>query len=394
MELSLLTTNGDERAGLPSASEFSRLLKCRASFLLTKRAVELGQVAHERSAAADLGTKKHLANVEGPEILSPREYADWELCRAKRDAFVKSWIGDSDAPVQSIQEQRLWLRKGIRPLLSGKPDEVLRQGARACVIDHKFGSYRVEDPLDNQQLAIYALLVSREDEAIEEVTAQILSPYFDFEPFTYSRTELDRLYESVLVVINSLGDPGEPTPGGHCLFCPGKMICSAARMEAENAALCIKRNPRTESAVAGSWSLQNQQGCVPAAPCWDCELPIGEGAAKLLEQIKRAQALFKEIESYYRTRLVEDSGCVPGWMLQPGDVRRSIEDALALHERTSDQFSLEELLSCCAPSVPALERIWAKKNGVPANQAKEGFKQFLGSLLIEKRTAPSLRKVG
>jgi CRISPR/Cas system-associated exonuclease Cas4 (RecB family) len=365
MELSLLTTNGDERAGLPSASDFSRLLKCRASFLLTKRAYELGQVAHERSAAADLGTKKHLANVEGPEILLPRERESWELCRAKRDAFVKSWIGDSDSPVQSIQEERLWLRKGIRPLLSGKPDEVLRQGARACVIDHKFGSYRVEDPVDNQQLAIYALLVSRDDTIIEEVTAQILSPYFDFEPVVYGREELDRLYQSTLVVVSSLDDPGDAVPGDHCHFCPARLICSAARTEAENATLAKV-----------------------------IELPLGEGAAKLLEQIKRAQSLFKEVESHYKHLLEETPGAIPGWMLEPGDVRRSIEDTLALHERTSDQLSLEELLSCCSPSVPALERMWAKKNGIPANQAKDGFKQFLGPLLVEKRTAPSLRRAG
>jgi hypothetical protein len=121
---------------------------------------------------------------------------------------------------------------------------------------------------------------------------------------------------------------------------------------------------------------------------------LGEGAAKLLEQIKRAQSLFKEIELFYKRVLEETPGAIPGWMLQPGDVRRSIEDALALHERTSNQLSLRELLSCCSPSVPALERMWAKKNGVPATQAKEGFKQFLGSLLIEKRSAPGLRKVG
>jgi hypothetical protein len=99
--------------------------------------------------------------VEGPEILSPRERAEWEVRQGKRDAFVKDWMNGSDLPVQSVQEERLWLRKGIRPLLSGKPDEVLRQGVRACVLDHKYGSYRVEDPIDNLQLAIYALLVSR-----------------------------------------------------------------------------------------------------------------------------------------------------------------------------------------------------------------------------------------
>jgi hypothetical protein len=44
----LPVNNGDERAGYPSASEYSRLLKCRASHLLSKKAKALGQVAHEQ----------------------------------------------------------------------------------------------------------------------------------------------------------------------------------------------------------------------------------------------------------------------------------------------------------------------------------------------------------
>jgi CRISPR/Cas system-associated exonuclease Cas4 (RecB family) len=365
MELSLLPValEGDERAGFPSASDFNRLMKCRASFLLSRRAYELGQVAHERSEAADLGTKKHLANVEGPEILLPRERADWELCQRKREAFIRSWMNGSDSPVQSIQEERLWLRKGIRPLLSGKPDEVLRQGARVAVVDHKYGSYRVEDPQENVQLGIYALLVSRGDEAIEEVTCQILSPYWDFEPVVYGREELDQLYRSTLVVVASLDDPGDPVPGDHCHFCPARLICGAAK-EAASQAMLTKLT----------------------------QLPLGNQAAELLDQIKRAQALFKEIELFYKRLLEETPGAIPGWMLEPGDLRRSIEDAIALYQRTAGQLSVEELLSCCSPSVPALERMWAKKNGVPVNQAKERFKQFLGPLLIEKRTAPSLRR--
>jgi hypothetical protein len=123
------------------------------------------------------------------------------------------------------------------------------------------------------------------------------------------------------------------------------------------------------------------------------QLPLGHQAAELLDQIKRAQALFKEIESYYKRLLEETPGAIPGWMLQPGDVRRSIEDTVALRERLVDLFSVEELLGCCSPSVPALERMWARKKGVPVNGAKAGFKQFLGPLLVEKRAAPSLQRV-
>jgi len=120
---------------------------------------------------------------------------------------------------------------------------------------------------------------------------------------------------------------------------------------------------------------------------------VGDGGAELLDQIKRAQALFKEIEAYYKRVLDETPGAIPGWMLQPGDVRRSIEDTVALYKHVTGLFSIEELLSCCSPSVPALERAWAKKTGVPVNGAKAAFKQFLGSLLVEKRTAPTLQRV-
>jgi hypothetical protein len=61
----LAVNQEDERAGFPSASEYDRLLQCRASYLLSRRAHALGQVAHQWSPEADLGTKKHLANTEG-----------------------------------------------------------------------------------------------------------------------------------------------------------------------------------------------------------------------------------------------------------------------------------------------------------------------------------------
>src|SRR5215471_8033508 len=105
----------DERANFPSASEYGRLLQCRASYLLSRKAHALGQVAHQWSPAADLGTRKHLASIEGPEALSEAEREDWEKCQRKREEFIKGWLGNSQGPLSSIKEERLWLRRGIRP---------------------------------------------------------------------------------------------------------------------------------------------------------------------------------------------------------------------------------------------------------------------------------------
>src|SRR6516164_3750397 len=99
-------TNGDARAGYPSASEYDRLLQCRASYLLSRKALALGQVPHKWSLEADLGTKKHLANTEGPEALSEAERADWESCQTKRNEFIKGWLADSQEPFSSTTEPR------------------------------------------------------------------------------------------------------------------------------------------------------------------------------------------------------------------------------------------------------------------------------------------------
>lgn len=232
------------------------------------------------------------------------------------------------------------------------------------MLDHKYGNYRVDDPRENVQLTLYALLAAREDDRIEEVTCQIFSPFFDFEPVTFVREELDELYRSVVVVVDSLEDPGAPVAGDHCHFCPARLICSEAKTQAVNATLAKVS-----------------------------ELPAGEQAAELLDAIKRAKGLFKEVETYYKRLLEETPGAIPGWALVPGDVRRSINDTAATQKKLESLLPLDEFLSACSVSVPQLEKAWAKQGAVPISHAREPFKKFLGALLTEKRTAPSLSQV-
>jgi hypothetical protein len=84
-------------------------------------------------------------------------------------------------------------------------------------------------------------------------------------------------------------------------------------------------------------------------------------------------------------------GAIPGWGLVPGDVRRSIDDPVRALERLIEQFSVQEFLACCTARVPALEKAWSRKTSVPAAKVREQFNRFMAGILVEKRTAPSLK---
>ena len=76
-----------------------------------------------------------------------------------------------------------------------------------------------------------------------------------------------------------------------------------------------------------------------------------------------------------------------GWWLATQCVQSKV------HAQFAEVFSVQEFLACCTVSVPELERVWGRKKGVAASQAKESFKKFLGNLLVEKRNAPSLKAI-
>ena len=138
MHLSLLRCD-DERLGLPSGSSFARLLKCPASHLLSLRARELGQVAHETSIESARGILIHKAyELQSADGLSASEVADYEALLAQREEIIAQWLPNGQ-PVKRIAEERLWLHRGLRPVLSGQIDELLIQSDRALVFDVKTG---------------------------------------------------------------------------------------------------------------------------------------------------------------------------------------------------------------------------------------------------------------
>ena len=82
------------------------------------------------------------------------------------------------------------------------------------------------------------------------------------------------------------------------------------------------------------------------------KLPLGEGAARLLTQIKRAQALFKEIEAHYKRLLEREPAAIPGSILEPGALPGQQVCGLlhAVGPSVGEGLSRHGLNSCVCPN--------------------------------------------
>jgi hypothetical protein len=284
VHLSLLQSD-DERLGLPSGSTFDRLLKCPASHLLSQRASALGQVAHDTSPESERGALIHKAyELQSADGLSTLEAADYEAIMAQREEIIAQWLSNGQ-PVKRIAEERLWLHRGLRPVLSGKVDELLIRGDRALLFDVKTGRGQVDPPASNVQLTLYAMLAQIRWPGLDSITVAILSPHFSYTPSTFNGAKLEAIREETLQTLTTLDFQSAPVVGEHCRWCPAAMICPTRRQEAGQLAV---------RAV---------------------ELPNGADAARLLEMVGRVEAVCDEIKTHYKAQLEADPSCVPGWRL-------------------------------------------------------------------------------
>jgi hypothetical protein len=214
----------------------------------------------------------------------------------------------------------------------------------------------------NVQLRLYAMLARVRWPALESITVAVLSPHFPYVPHTFNAAELDAIRDETLQTLATLDFHSAPRTGEHCRYCPASLICPTRRSETQALA-------------------------VPAQ-----ELPTGPDAAQLLETVMRVESVCDEIKAHYKAQLEADPTCVPGWRLV-SSVRRWIPYPQQALERLIEQFSVSEFLENCSCSVADLERAWAKKNNVPAAQARSRFDRLMDGIVLGKRTAPSLKQV-
>jgi hypothetical protein len=118
--------------------------------------------------------------------------------------------------------------------------------------------------------------------------------------------------------------------------------------------------------------------------------PVGEAGRDILDSLERVGKLLEEAKSYYKDVLTKDPGCIPGWGLRPGAMRRTLGDPAKVWNRMSPTLSSAQFMEAVSIQVLRLQEIWAKAAGVPACKARAAFDETLGELVQTWPSAPTL----
>ena len=252
--------------------------------------------------------------------------------------------------------------------MSGQFDLLVYTEETALCIDFKSG-FREPDPAEiNAQMKALAVLVALYLPKIREVIVQIVSGPYGVTEGRYSMADLASAYSHTLQVLEAIKAPDAPlSPSAEsCRYCKALLICPAVRNQVVD--------PMSRTRLS--------------------EIPDGDRAATLLDQIETVLDLVKEIKAYYTRRLGEDPAyTIPGYGLVPGNYRREIVDIAAARSRLLEFIDSKDLDAASDFRLGELERVLAKKLKVKVPQAKEKLGLILDGLIKQTQNAPSLKRI-
>lgn len=319
----------------PRSSFFYAMDNCEAAFSLSQASGE-----EPTSPFSERGTEIHawLAAPQGhkPE-LDPDAIETARDLEAQEYALFESW--HEDDVVDSHREERLWLRDGLIPIYSGKPDVwYVSQDMRVLLPDYKTGWH----PLDhyvatNCQLRSYVPLIDEElENKVTSITVAILKPGKKFPPALFEREEIEDAREWSVQVARRATAEGEKVPnrGEWCKYCSGKVLCPLWKTEIEEMSALVTARLS--------------------------DIP-DRALNELAPRLAVARTVIERLEArlYARARAFPDH--FPDWRFEKGDWRRSVEpenlrkifDVLVTKKA---DLTFSQFLDCCRVSLGDLEK--------------------------------------
>jgi hypothetical protein len=366
-----------ERLDLASASTAWRRRRCVGSENLI-RELRAANLLAEIPAGPDAesGTLVHRAWAGEEVTLNGNQAMTLEDLQRLEKMVLADWAGDQ-AVYLIGREQRYWLRQGIEPLASGQIDVAYgKDNSLSVLIMDGKTLYGEVDPAEyNDQLRELVALYYFNYPKTQRFRVAILAPRLA-ERCTvadYDATEALLAYRLMRL---SLAESAVPeavrTPGTHCSRCPARLNCEEARQLIGNTYNLAKRIESGEYRI-----------------------PLGEKGARIIENIKTAKGLLKNMEDRYKQQLLDEPDSIPGWRMKEGkQVRVITEVDKALKAAKANWFSDEDFWSCCEVAIGRLQEKLGEIAKVSGKGLSKRFNETFGQLVTYKQYAPELEKIG
>jgi len=365
-----------ERLDLPSAS-FTLRYHCLGAWNLINALKVKGLIPEEEtSPASQSGTEIHAARAgEDVELDDNQEDMRNTLERIEKKT-AELLLADF---TKHSTEQRLWLRKGLRPIFSGRYDYAyvdISQGVPiAAIFDDKTGREEVDPAECNFQMRDLAALWHYTYPGTDRVYTIILQPRITHEPSIalYDSGQLSKSLKLLRENLEQIADPEAPrTPGHHCRHCPARAHCDETK----------------------NYSIQSPRLLLERIERGEVNLPIDEKGARVLESIEVGYKVLDKLWNLYESIVTFNPDAVPGWYMSEGSDRRKITDyARARQIMTEAGLPDSELDEATRFAIDPLEKFFCNRAGVPQYKAKQRFNELLADVMKISRDKKSLKPI-
>ena len=228
-----MSTEQDERKGLPSASSMDRLAHCPGSWIAEKL---YSQDDDAGSSARDEGTEIHEAMEDDDmEHLEEDTKEISKRLKSMEKLAVDAWLSDNgepeETPPMEAREKRYWLKDKDQDVCSAKLDYVCIQGSSALVIDYKSGYLDVTPSHRNYQIRTQAVTLWRSHPNIDKIRGAVASYRFreQYTQVDYTLPDLFKAEREIRFLLwRSRIAYAERVPGEWCRYCKAKANCPEA----------------------------------------------------------------------------------------------------------------------------------------------------------------------
>lgn len=372
-----MNATDSERLSLPSASSANRRRNCRGSQNLISELSER-KLLHSKEPTADAqsGTRVHLgwAGQDDTKLSSAEHLTLIELARLEI-MVLEDWAGNQIQDVTMLgREQRLWLHEGLQPLHSGQYDVAYQSDSRVLILDGKTLYGELDPASHNDQLRELVALFRFNYPAITHYTVALLVPNQAerISIATFDELEAELALRLLRLSLIEASDPAAPRiPGPWCQYCPAVNNCEEART------LVGHFNDSLADRIhSGQFTM-----------------PLGERGAQLLDQIKIAKSIIKNLEEAYKTELSTNPDSLPGWHLRNGKkIRQITEVEQALEAWKNARLDIADFLASTDISVSRLMERYGHAAGIKGKRLEQEFNAAFSDLITFKQYAPELER--